>query len=48
MEPKDVKTLFEYFDGQFTEIKCEVRQVAKKVESLQTSVDNLTHMVKGF
>ncbi|MEK7161130.1 MAG: hypothetical protein AAB729_00360 [Patescibacteria group bacterium] len=48
MEPKDVKTLFEYFDGQFGEVKGEIHQLAQKVETLQTSVYNLTHMVKGF
>jgi regulator of replication initiation timing len=44
----DFKPLFEYFDGMKSEITDRLDNMEKKVDVLQTSVDNLTKMVKDF
>lgn len=41
MEPKDIKTLFEYFDGQFLE-------VSQRFDRLKTKVDGLTKRFDVF
>lgn len=48
MEPKDLKAIFEYFDGHYSELKGEIKQLNIKVDNLQISVDNLAKMVKDF
>lgn len=48
MDPKDLKPIFDYLD----EFKADVNQrfdgIEGKIDKLQTSVDNLANMVKGF
>ncbi len=48
MDPKDLKTLFDYFDEQHAEYKRDTVRLEKKVDDLLTSVDNLAKMVKDF
>ena len=46
---QDFKPIFDYLDVMKTELKDEiVLELTPKFDRLQSSVDNLTHMVKGF
>ncbi len=48
MEPKDLKSIFDYFDGQHAEYKRDSARLEQKVDTLITAVDNLAKLVKRF
>jgi len=48
MTKSDLKPLFEYLDEFRSEVNTRFDKLEGKVDSLQTAVDNLALMVKGF
>lgn len=50
---QDFKPIFDYLDEMKAELKADIKteiiaELSPKIDKLQTSVDNLTYMVKGF
>ena len=48
MDPKDFKPIFDYLDEFKADVSQRFDSIEGKVDELQTSVDNLANMVKGF
>ncbi|OGX06993.1 MAG: hypothetical protein A2Z88_00635 [Omnitrophica WOR_2 bacterium GWA2_47_8] len=48
MEPRDLKAIFDYFDGQHIEYKRDATRLEQKVDTLINSVDGLAKLVKDY
>jgi archaellum component FlaC len=48
MADTNFQPLFEYLDDKLGDLKTDIKEIDKKVDTLQTSVDGLTKIVKDF